>query len=54
MLSEVFVLLGSIEMSHLVADAIGLNCGIWKARENKTPRSLLVAGVRRAQVHWVD
>ena len=37
-----------------MADAIGLNCGIWKAREDKTPRSLLVAVAWRAQVHGVD
>ena len=37
-----------------MADAIGLNCGIWKDREDKTPRSPLVAGVLRAQVHRVD
>jgi len=41
-------------MSHLVADAIGLNCGIRKARENKTSRSPLVARVWRAQVHGID
>ena len=35
-------------------DAIRLNCGIQKASENKTPRSLLVVGVWRAQVHEVD
>ena len=29
-------------------------CGIRKAREYMTSRSLLVAGVWRAQVHWVD
>ena len=37
-----------------MADAIGLTCGIWKANEDKTPRSPLVAGAWRAQVHWVD
>ena len=36
------------------ADAIGLNCGIWKAKEDKTPRSPLVAGAWRAQVYGVD
>ena len=28
--------------------------GIWKVSEDKTPRSPLVAGAWRAQVHWVD
>ena len=51
MLSQVLVLLGSIGKSHLVADAIGLNCGIRKASEDKTPRSPLVAKAWRAQVH---
>ena len=53
MLSEILVLLGSIGMSHLVADEIGLNCGIRKVREDKTLRSPLVVGVWRAQVHRV-
>ena len=35
-------------------DAIGLNCGIQKVREGKTPRNLLVVGAWRAQVHAVD
>ena len=35
-------------------DAIGLNCEIRKASEDKIPRSLLVAGAWRAQVHGVD
>jgi len=38
------MVLGSIGRSHLVANVIGLNCGIWKAREGKTPKSPLVAG----------
>ena len=54
MLSEILVLLRSIGKSHLVADAIELNCGIWKAREDKTPKSPLVAGAWRAQVYGVD
>ena len=54
MLSEVLVLLGSIGMSHLMADAIGLNCWTWKAKEDKTPRSSLVTGAWRAQVHGID
>ena len=29
-------------------------CEIQKAREDMTPRSSLVAGAWRAQVHWVD
>ena len=41
-------------MSHLVADAIELNCGIRKAREDKTLLSPLVAGAWKAQVHVVD
>ena len=53
MLSEILVLLGSIE-SHLVVDAIGLNCGILKTREDKTPRSPLVAKAWRTQIHGVD
>ena len=47
-------LLGSIGSSHSLADAIGLNCEIWKARKDKVSRSQLVAGARRAQVHGVD
>ena len=35
-------------------DAIGLNCGFQKTREDKAPRSQLVAGVSRTQVHGVD
>ena len=47
MLGEILVLLGSIGRSHLVADAIGLNCGIWKAKEDKTLRSPWVVGAWR-------
>ena len=54
MLNEVLVLLGSIEMSHLMADAIGLDYGIQKAIEDKTPRSLLVVGAWTVQVNGVD
>ena len=54
MLSEVLLLLGSIGMSHLVLDAIELNCGIRKPREDKTPKSPLIAGAWRAQVHGID
>ena len=35
-------------------DTIGLNCEIWKVREDKTPRSPLVVRAWRAQVHEVD
>ena len=54
MLSEILVLLGSIGKSHSLADAIKLNCEIRKVREDKTPRSPLVARAWRAQVHGVD
>ena len=54
MSSEILVLLGSIGRSYLLADAIRLNCGIQKAREDKVPRSQLVTGAWRAQVHGVD
>ena len=54
MSSEILVLLESIGMSHSLADAIGLNCNIRKVREDKVPRSQLVAGAWRAQVHRVD
>ena len=37
-----------------MADAIGLNCGIQKASEDKTLRSSFVAGAWRAQVHGVN
>ena len=33
---------------------LGVFCGIRKVREDMTPRSLLVAGAWRAQIHWVD
>ena len=35
-------------------DAIRLNYKIRKARTDKTPRSPLVAGAWRAQVHGID
>ena len=41
------------EANHL-ADAIGLNCVIQKAREDKVSSSQLVARAWRAQVHGVD
>ena len=34
-----------------MADAIELNCGIWKAKEDKTPKSPLVVGGWRAEVY---
>ena len=37
-----------------MTDAIGWNCEIWKASEDKIPRSPLVAGGWKAQVHWID
>ena len=37
-----------------MADAIGLNCGNRKAREDKTSRSPLIAGAWRTQVHGDD
>ena len=54
MINEILVLLGSIRRSHSLADAIALNCGIRKVREDKTLRSPSVAGVWKAQVHEVD
>ena len=45
------MLLGSIGRSHSLADAIELNYKIQKAREDNAPRSQLVAGAWRAQVH---
>ena len=35
-------------------DAIRLNCEIWKVRKDKAPRSQLVVGAWRAQLHGVD
>ena len=37
-----------------MVDAIGLNCGIRKVSEDKTPRSPLVVRAWRAQVHGVN
>ena len=48
------MLLGSIGMSHLLVDAIGLSYEIRKVREDKALRSQLVAGAWRAQIHGVD
>ena len=41
-------------MSHSLVDAIGFNCGIQKVRKDKAPRSQLVPGAWKAQVHEVD
>ena len=41
-------------MRRSLADAIRLNCEIWKVREDKVPRSQLVVGVWTAQVHGVN
>ena len=41
-------------MSHSLANAIRLNYGIRKAREDKVRRSQLVVVVWKAQVHGVD
>ena len=54
MSSKILVLLGSIGRSHSLIDAIGLNCGFLKGREDKFPRSQLVAGAWAAQVYVVD
>ena len=54
MLSEILVLLGSIGRRQSLVDAVGLNCEIRKAREDKTPRSPLIVRAWRAQVHGVD
>ena len=35
-------------------NAIGRNCGIQTTSKDNTPRSPLVAGGWRAQVHWID
>ena len=40
--------------NNLVADAIGLKSEIQKTSEDKTPRSPLVVGVWRVQVHGVE
>ena len=46
--------MGSIGRSQLLADAIKCIARFGKAREDKVPRSQLVAGAQRAPVHWVD
>ena len=44
----------ALEEGICLVDAIGLNCVIWRAREDKASLSQLVAGVQRAQVHGID
>ena len=44
----------ALEEAICLVDAIGLNCVIWEAREDKTLLSQLVAGVWRARVHGAD
>ena len=41
-------------MCHSLTNAIEQNCRIRKVREDKAPRSQLVAGAWRVQVHGVD
>ena len=43
-----------LEETICLMDAIGLNCVIRKAREDKVSSSQLVAGDWRAQVHGID
>ena len=43
----------ALEEVICLVDAIGLNCMIRKAREDKTSSSQLIAGIWRAQVHGV-
>jgi len=52
--NEILVLLRSIGRNHSLTDEIGLNYEIRKVREDNTPRSPLVVGAWRAQVHGVD
>ena len=54
MSSEVLVLLGSIGRSQSLVDAIGLIAESKKVREDKNPKSPLVKGACRAQVHGVN
>ena len=44
----------ALEEAICLVDAIGLNCMIQRAREDKASSSQLVAGAWRAQVHGVD
>ena len=44
----------ALEEAICLVDAIGLNCVIRRAREDKASLSKLVAGAWRAQVHGVD
>ena len=41
-------------MNHSLAATIGLNYRIKKAKEDNAPRSQLIVGAWRAQVHGVD
>ena len=43
-----------LEDAICLVDAIGLNCVIWKVREDKAWRSQLVAGAWWARVHRVN
>ena len=44
----------ALEEAICLVDVIGLNCVIWRAREDKASLSQSVAGAWRAQVHRVD
>ena len=44
----------ALEEAICLVDAIGLNCVIRRAREDKASSNHLVAGAWRAQVHGVD
>ena len=44
----------ALQEAICLVDAIGLNCMIWRAREDKAWRSQLVVGAWRARVHGVD
>ena len=44
----------ALEEAICLVDAIGLNCMIQRAREDKASLSQLVAGAWRAQIHGVD
>ena len=43
-----------LEEAICLVDAIGLNCVIWRVREDKVSLSQLVAGAWKARVHGVD
>ena len=44
----------ALEEAIYLMDAIGLNCVIWRAKEDKASLRQLVAGVWRARVHGAD